>query len=117
MGRLSTHVLDLVEGGPARGMQVELVRLFPDGRRMQVSRHITNVDGRMDQPLLSGDEAAPGTFELVFHVGAYFRAKGAALQEPAFLDEVPVRFSMAADGHYHVPLLCSPWSYSTYRGS
>jgi 5-hydroxyisourate hydrolase len=117
MGRLSTHVLDLVEGGPARGVQVELHRLFPDGRRALVSRHLTNTDGRTDAPLLSGEEAAPGTYELVFHVGAYFRAKGTALPEPAFLDEVPVRFSMAEGGHYHVPLLCSPWSYSTYRGS
>ena len=79
---------------------------------------VTNGDGRTDAPLLTGDEYKPGVYELRFHVGAYFRARGIDLPEPAFIDVAPIRFGMAdADGHYHVPLLVSPWSYSTYRGS
>ncbi|OYY09521.1 MAG: hydroxyisourate hydrolase [Rhizobiales bacterium 35-68-8] len=117
MGRLSTHVLDLVSGIPAPNVEIHLFRLAADGSRHAISTHRTNADGRTDAPLLSGETFAPGTYELIFHVGDYFRAKGAALPEPVFLDVVPLRFSMAADGHYHVPLLCSPWAYSTYRGS
>ena len=117
MGRLSTHVLDLVSGTPAPNVEIHLFRLAADGRRDAISTHRTNGDGRTDAPLLSGETFATGTYELLFHVGDYFRAKGIALPEPAFLDVVPLRFSMATTGHYHVPLLCSPWAYSTYRGS
>lgn len=117
MGRLSTHVLDLVSGTPAAGVAIELHRLAPDGGRQHLSSHRTNADGRTDAPLLSGADFVGGTYELVFHVGDYFRKRGTPLAEPAFLDVVPLRFSMEADGHYHVPLLCSPWAYSTYRGS
>lgn len=117
MGRLSTHVLNLVDGVPAGGVEIELHRLEADGARRLLSRHVTNGDGRTDAPLLSGETFVAGTYELVFHIGPYFSGRGAALPEPAFLDVVPLRFSVAGDGHYHVPLLCSPWSYSTYRGS
>ncbi|HEX2554952.1 MAG TPA: hydroxyisourate hydrolase [Microvirga sp.] len=117
MGRLSTHVLDTAHGGPARGVAVELYALDGETRRL-VARVETNADGRTDAPLLAGDAYRPGAYELVFHVGRYFRARGAAGADPPFLDQIPIRFAMAeADGHYHVPLLVSPWSYSTYRGS
>jgi len=117
MGRLSTHVLDTHSGRPAAGVAIELFAISPEGERL-VKRAVTNADGRTDAPLLAGDEYAPGVYELRFHVGAYFRANGVSLPEPAFIDVAPVRFGMAgADGHYHVPLLCSPWSYATYRGS
>ncbi|WP_127090831.1 hydroxyisourate hydrolase [Aquabacter cavernae] len=117
MGRLSTHVLDVVTGGPALGVEIELYRLEADGTRLLLSRHVTNADGRTDAPLLSGESYVSGTYELVFHIGPYFLIQGADLPDPPFLDAVPLRFSMAGEGHYHVPLLCSPWSYSTYRGS
>lgn len=117
MGRLSTHVLDTVAGRPAANVTVELYRLEPGDSRTLVTRRRTNADGRTDTPLLSGDDFAPGTYELIFHIGDHFRATGAPMSDPAFLDVVPLRFSLAGDGHYHVPLLCSPWSYSTYRGS
>jgi len=117
MGRLSTHVLDTVSGGPAANVAVELYRLEPDGTRTLVTERRTNADGRTDAPLLAGADFRSGTYELLFHIGDHFRATGAPIADPAFLDVVPLRFSLAADGHYHVPLLCSPWSYSTYRGS
>ena len=117
MGRLSTHVLDTVHGGPARGVNIELYAVEGDSRRLVVSA-TTNADGRTDSPLMTGDAFRPGTYELLFHIGPYFRGKGVAVSDPAFLDIVPVRFGIAEpDGHYHVPLLASPWSYSTYRGS
>ena len=117
MGRLSTHVLDTAHGGPAHGVPVELYVLEGESRRLVV-RTQTNADGRTDAPLLSGDACRPGAYELVFQVGDYFRARGIAVADPPFLDRIPIRFAMAeADGHYHVPLLVSPWSYSTYRGS
>ncbi|MFG1318158.1 hydroxyisourate hydrolase [Xanthobacter autotrophicus] len=117
MGRLSTHVLDTVAGGPAANVAVELYRLTPDGSRTLLTERRTNADGRTDTPLLAGDEFKAGTYELQFHIGAHFRATGAPASDPPFLDVVPLRFALAEDGHYHVPLLCSPWSYSTYRGS
>ena len=117
MGRLSTHVLDTVHGRPARDVAIELFALDGESRRLAV-RTRTNQDGRTDAPLMAGDAYRPGTYELVFHVGDYFRGLGAPMSDPPFLDEVPIRFSLAEpDGHYHVPLLVSPWSYSTYRGS
>lgn len=117
MGRLSTHVLDTVNGRPAAGVAITLERLHPDGSRERLAQAVTNSDGRTDGPLLSG-VLQPGSYELSFAVGAYFRGLGSALPEPAFLDLVPIRFGIAEpEGHYHVPLLASPWSYSTYRGS
>ncbi|KAB0266952.1 hydroxyisourate hydrolase [Microvirga brassicacearum] len=116
MGRLSTHVLDTVMGRPASGVEIELFAVEGATRR-SVARARTNADGRTDAPLLSGDTFQVGTYELVFHIGPYFRSTETAA-EPSFLDFVPIRFSIAEpDGHYHVPLLVTPWSYSTYRGS
>lgn len=118
MGRLSTHVLDTVNGRPAAGVRLTLDRLAPDASRRRITETTTNADGRTDQPLLAGDALEPGTYELSFAIGAYFRGLGTALSEPAFLEVVPIRFGIAdPGGHYHVPLLASPWSYSTYRGS
>ncbi|KGM31850.1 hydroxyisourate hydrolase [Inquilinus limosus] len=116
-GRLTTHVLDTAHGRPGMGIAVALYRLDGDTRTL-VTETRTNADGRCDAPLLAGDAFRPGTYELVFATGAYFRTAGVALADPPFLDQVPIRFGIAhADQHYHVPLLISPWSYSTYRGS
>jgi 5-hydroxyisourate hydrolase len=115
MGRLTTHVLDTALGRPAAGLTIELYRL--DGREEKLAELKTNSDGRADRPLLEGDALAPGVYELRFHAGDYLRRNG-ALPEPPFLDLVPVRFGIASpDQHYHVPLLLSPYGYSTYRGS
>jgi hydroxyisourate hydrolase len=115
---LTTHVLDTAAGRPARGVRVELFALEPDGGRRHVKTVTTNADGRTDAPLLGPGEMTAGRYELVFHVGAYFRAAGAAAGEPPFLDEVPVRFAIAdPEAHYHVPLLAAPHAYVTYRGS
>lgn len=117
MGRLSTHVLDTMHGKPAAGVHISLYRI-DDDEQILVKSATTNADGRTDAPLLSGAEVEPGIYELMFEIGDYFRSRNASLPEPAFLDAVPIRFGIAdADGHYHVPLLVSPWSYSTYRGS
>ena len=117
MGRLTTHVLDLALGRPAAGLRIELFRAGGDGRE-RLAEAATNADGRCDAPLLEGAAFRPGRYELVFHAGDYFRAAGAALPDPPFLDEVAIRFGVAeADGRYHVPLLLSPYGYSTYRGS
>jgi len=118
MAGLSTHVLDTVRGGPAEGVAVELFELAADGARRALRKTLTNADGRTDAPLIAASEARVGTFEIVFHVGAYFRRQSVQTAEPPFLDEIPIRFSVAdPKAHYHVPLLASPWSYSTYRGS
>ena len=118
MGRLSTHVLDTVTGRPAEGVGIELSRLGPDGAWTIVKTMTTNPDGRTDVPVLAGVAFVPATYQLSFAIGDYFRRTGAKVSEPPFLDIVPVRFHLAdPDGHYHVPLLASPWSYSTYRGS
>jgi 5-hydroxyisourate hydrolase len=118
MAGLSTHVLDTVRGGPAEGVAVELHSIGQDGSRVAVLRTLTNADGRTDAPLISAAAARVGTFELVFHIGDYFHRSGAKTAEPPFLDVIPIRFSVAdPKAHYHVPLLASPWSYSTYRGS
>ena len=118
MGRLTTHVLDTAHGTPAGAMRLSLHRLENAGTHQLVSTHVTNADGRCDAPLLVDATFVPGTYELAFEVGDYFARLGVALAEPRFLDVVTLRFGIAdANGHYHVPLLCSPWSYSTYRGS
>ena len=115
--KLSTHVLDTAHGCPAQGMKIELWSLAGEERTLVTSAK-TNADGRTDQPLLSADEMQPGVYEIVFFVGDYFATKTTALPKIHFLDKVPVRFGIAdAGASYHVPLLCSPWSYSTYRGS
>ena len=117
MGKLTTHVLDTANGCPAAGMAVALYRLEADGA-MLLQRLTLNHDGRADAPLLAGAAFQPGRYRLVFSVAAYFRARGTELAQPPFLDEVPIDFGLATLGqHYHVPLLASPWSYSTYRGS
>jgi 5-hydroxyisourate hydrolase len=117
MGRLSTHVLDTVNGKPAKGVAIELFAV-EGAQRRSVVRTITNADGRTDAPLMIGDAFHTGAYELVFEVGAYFKALGTPMADPPFLDVVPIRFAIAEpDGQYHVPLLVSPWSYSTYRGS
>jgi 5-hydroxyisourate hydrolase len=117
MGRLSTHVLDTSRGAPAAGVVVELHRLRGSTREA-VASAVTNADGRTDAPLLAGDRLETGVYELLFHAGAYFRGAGVTLDTPAFLDEVVIRFGIADErGHYHVPLLLSPYGYSTYRGS
>jgi 5-hydroxyisourate hydrolase len=124
MGKLTTHVLDTANGCPAAGMAVRLYRLQGGlsgdiGDKPVLVKSITlNHDGRADAPLLEGAQFVPGRYRLVFAVAAYFAARGAELAEPPFLDEVPLDFGLATVGqHYHVPLLASPWSYSTYRGS
>lgn len=117
MGRLTTHVLDTSAGRPAAGVRIELYRLDGGGRE-PLAEATTNGDGRCDQPLMAGDGFRTGEYELLFHVGAYFQAAGVTLPEPKFFDIVPIRFGIAeADGNYHVPLLITPFSYSTYRGS
>ncbi|GAB4246994.1 MAG: hydroxyisourate hydrolase [Candidatus Methylacidiphilales bacterium] len=117
MRKLSTHVLDLVHGGPAEGMAIELFREGTGGATM-MGRWWTNRDGRTDEPLLTGDDLIPGQYELFFGVGDYFRKRGVNLPDPPFLDLVSIRFGVSpGDDGYHVPLLCSPWAYSTYRGS
>jgi len=115
MGRLTTHILDTAQGRPAANVDVRL--FFVDGERRLVASTVSNGDGRTDRPLVEGDAMPGGCYELEFDIGPYFAAQGMATGEPAFLDTVVVRFSVAADEHYHVPLLASPWSYSTYRGS
>ncbi len=117
MGKLTTHVLDTANGCPAAGMAVALYRLDA-GAPVLIKTITLNQDGRADAPLLEGATFVPGRYRLVFGVAAYFRQLGAALTDPPFLDEVPLDFGLATIGaHYHVPLLASPFAYSTYRGS
>ncbi|MEM7269121.1 MAG: hydroxyisourate hydrolase [Pseudomonadota bacterium] len=113
MGRLTTHVLDTALGRPANGLKITLRR---DGEALKTVE--TNDDGRVDGPLLEGGELTIGVYELTFHAGAYLDATGQSTTAPKFLDEIPIRFGIAdPDAHYHVPLLLSPYGYSTYRGS
>ena len=116
MGRLSTHVLDTAQGKPGAGIDVELYRI-QDGQSILIKQLQTNRDGRTDEPLLQDAAFQAGVWELVFTVGEYFARSGVELPDPPFIDRVAIRFGIAADQHYHVPLLVSPWSYSTYRGS
>jgi 5-hydroxyisourate hydrolase len=115
-GRLTTHVLDTATGKPAEGLVISLFRIDGDARTL-LKTVATNSDGRCDAPLLAGDEFRAGEYELIFAAGDYLRGLGTELAKPAFLDIVPIRFGMAEPTHYHVPLLISPFGYSTYRGS
>jgi 5-hydroxyisourate hydrolase len=118
MGRLTTHVLDTALGRPAASITVALHRIAPSGGREKLGDFVTNADGRCDRPLLEGAALVAGTYELTFAAGAYFDRAGLKLPDPKFLDEVTIRFGIAApEQHYHVPLLLSPYAYSTYRGS
>ncbi|HEX7642705.1 MAG TPA: hydroxyisourate hydrolase [Burkholderiaceae bacterium] len=117
MGKLSTHVLDVTQGKPGAGVAVELYAVRGSVKTL-LKQSVTNADGRCDAPLLSGDEMAPGCYELVFAAGDYFARQGAVLPEPKFIDRVTIAFGIAdAAQNYHVPLVVSPWAYSTYRGS
>jgi 5-hydroxyisourate hydrolase len=114
LGRLTTHVLNTADGIPAAGMQVRLT----DADGAELKRFVTNADGRCDAPLLEGEALKAGRYRLVFSVGDYFRCRGESLPDPAFLEDVEIAFGIAdPSAHYHVPLLVSPWAYSTYRGS
>lgn len=116
-GRLSTHVLDTLNGRPAEGVAITLHEVGESARGL-IASVVTNADGRSSKPLFENVPLRIGTYELQFHIGAYFAAAGAKTSDPAFLDIVPIRFAIAEpEGHYHVPLVASPWSYSTYRGS
>jgi 2-oxo-4-hydroxy-4-carboxy-5-ureidoimidazoline decarboxylase len=117
-GRLSTHVLDTHSGKPAAGIAVELVELSDLGASRVVTRAVTNSDGRTDAPLIGGRPVPIGRYELTFSVGPYFAARQVPMSDPPFLDQIPLRFSVSdPEGHLHVPLLVTPWSYATYRGS
>jgi 2-oxo-4-hydroxy-4-carboxy-5-ureidoimidazoline decarboxylase len=117
-GRLSTHVLDTHSGRPAAGMAIELVELSELGASRVVTRAITNADGRTDRPLVGGRPVPIGRYELTFSVGDYFTRRQVTTSDPPFLDSIPLRFSVSEpEGHFHVPLLVTPWSYATYRGS
>ena len=115
MGGLTTHVLDTARGCPGRGIKLQLYRVSDE--RTLLCSATTNADGRTDEPLLAQDNFAPGTYELVFAIADYFAAVSLPVADPPFLDQVTLRFTIADDSHYHVPLLVSPWSYSSYRGS
>ena len=115
MGRLTTHVLDTANGKPGNGIAISLYSL--EGDRKLLTTAVTNADGRTDSPLLEEGDFRAGSYELEFAVGDYFAAAGNEVADPPFLGDVVIRVSLADDSHYHVPLLVSPWSYSTYRGS
>ena len=116
MAKLSTHILDAARGVPAENVLVELFDLEGAAPRLIVSAR-TNADGRTDKPLLEGAAVKRGCYRIVFHIGDHFRSKGVKLADPPFIDVVPVDFGIEDGGSYHVPLVCSPWTYSTYRGS
>lgn len=115
-GFLTTHVLDTARGRPASGLKIELFRIVGD-RRYLLRSLVTNDDGRTDEQVLPSSEFERGTYELVFHAGDYLDSSGVPKEDPRFLDIIPLRFGMSEDTHYHVPLLLSPFSFSTYRGS
>jgi len=117
MGKLTTHVLDTARGKPAHGVKIMLYRISGTGHN-KIAETVTNADGRTDAPMLEGTALTTGRYELVFCAGEYLMASGQAAGEVLFLDEIPIRFGVAdPEGHYHVPLLISPFAYSTYRGS
>lgn len=115
-GYLTTHVLDTAKGCPAEGIRITLYRLTGAGRE-EIAQAVTNDDGRTDSPILPESEFATGSYELVFEAGDYLRKSGQVSEDILFLDAVPIRFGMSEEAHYHVPLLLSPYGYSTYRGS
>ena len=115
MARLTTHVLDTAHGRPGNGIKIRLFSM--ENRRHLVASAVTNDDGRTDDPLLDDETFIAGQYELEFSIGDYFQDSALPLAQPPFLDDVVIRVSLASDGNYHVPLLVSPWSYSTYRGS
>jgi 5-hydroxyisourate hydrolase len=115
-GYLTTHVLDTARGCPAEGLKIELFHIDGD-TRTHLKTLVTNGDGRTDEQILPTDSFATGTYELVFHAGGYLDAIGTPPEDPRFLDIIPIRFGMSTATHYHVPLLLSPFGYSTYRGS
>ncbi|MBP9184650.1 MAG: hydroxyisourate hydrolase [Fuscovulum sp.] len=116
-GRLTTHVLDTARGKPAAGVKIWLYRVSGNSHR-KIAETVTNADGRTDAPMLTGKDFTAGVYELVFHAGDYLRASGQAEGEVLFLDQIPIRFGVPdAAQHFHVPLLISPFAYSTYRGS
>jgi 5-hydroxyisourate hydrolase len=119
MSGLTTHILDLTHGTPARNVKIELlIQEETSSQWKQLKTAATNSDGRLDAPLLTEEEMTTGSYELIFHVGEYFRQKDTILPEPPFLELVPVRFGISeVHAHYHVPLLVSPWGYQVYRGS
>ncbi|NEQ33315.1 MAG: hydroxyisourate hydrolase [Leptolyngbya sp. SIO4C5] len=118
-GKLTTHILDTAHGCPAAGLKIALWQIAPDSEtRSLLKTAVTNADGRTDVPLLADAEFQVGIYEIVFAVGAYFGQRVRDLPDPPFLDQIPIRFAIAdTSAHYHVPLLASPWAYSTYRGS
>ncbi len=118
-GKLTTHVLDTMHGCPAANLTIALWSIQPkSGQKTLIKTVVTNADGRTDAPLLTGDEFTAGVYELEFAIGSYFAAQDSTLPQPPILDRVPIQFGIADPSrHYHVPLLASPWSYSTYRGS
>ena len=116
MNKLTTHVLDTANGIPGKGIKIALYKIADE--RVLIKTVTTNDDGRVDEPLLEGESFEHGTWELVFHVAEYFQGKSTEkMTPPHFLNEIPLRFGINSNAHYHVPLLVSPWSYSTYRGS
>jgi 5-hydroxyisourate hydrolase len=115
MGRLTTHILDTTHGSPAAGVAIRLYTL--DGARQLLASAVSNADGRTEKPLLDDEAMKTGSYELEFDIGDYFATRAVSVDDPAFLDTVLIRFSIKAEENYHVPLLVSPWSYSTYRGS
>ncbi len=115
-GWLSTHVLDTAKGCPAEGIKIELYKVTGNSHK-KIAESVTNADGRTDSPILPADQFKTGTYELLFFAGDYLRATGLVDEDILFLDQVPIRFGMNEDSHYHVPLLLSPYGCSTYRGS
>ena len=115
-GYLTTHVLDTARGCPAKGLKIELFVIEGD-MRTHLKTLVTNDDGRTDEQILPSDQFSTGTYELIFHAGAYLDARGTPPEDPRFLDIIPIRFGMSEQTHYHVPLLLSPFGYATYRGS
>jgi 5-hydroxyisourate hydrolase len=116
MGKLTTHILDTAQGKPAAGVAIELYQVDEAQGKTLVKMLLTNIDGRTDLPILSEQEFQPGTYELVFSIGDYFQ-RFLAFAQPRFLHRIPIQFRLTDDEAYHVPLLVSPWAYSTYRGS
>jgi 5-hydroxyisourate hydrolase len=115
-GYLTTHVLDTARGCPAEGIKILLYRVSGNSHR-KIAETVTNADGRTDTPILPEDKFKPGVYELIFETGDYLRSNGMSDGDPLFLDAIPIRFGMGEETHYHVPLLLSPYGYSTYRGS